>query len=74
MNEGFGTYLQTLTQAPEDKKEALLVTEEHIHFIEEDSPAYVKHLENGALVLYAHPDRTLWPLWSNALRLLGIRS
>jgi hypothetical protein len=73
MNAGFGTYLQTLDDPQGREKEAFLVTEEHIQLIEECSPAYVHHLENNALILHAHPDRTLWPLWASALDLLGIR-
>ncbi len=73
MNAGFGTYLQALDDAQGREKEAFLVNEEHIQFIEECSPAYVQHLENGAIILYAHPDRTIWPLWASALDLLGIR-
>jgi hypothetical protein len=57
----------------EDDVEMIPVTEEHIDFIEAHTPAYVKRLDNGATVLLAHPDRTLWPLWADALRLLGIR-
>ncbi len=72
MDAGFGTYMQDLVNAP-NEKEAVLVNEDHIQFIEECSPAYVKHLDNNALILYAHPDRTLWPLWASALDLLGIR-
>jgi len=49
------------------------VAPEHIRLIEEYTPAYVRRLDNGAVALIAHPNRTLWPLWSEALRLLGIR-
>jgi hypothetical protein len=73
MNAGFGTYLQALDDPKGPEKEAFLVTEEHIKLIEECSPAYVMHLDNNGLILCAHPDRTLWPLWSSALDLLGIR-
>jgi hypothetical protein len=66
-------YIEMLVETPESDKEMTPVTEEHIHFIEEYSPAYVRHLANKALVLHAHPDRTLWPLWASALDLLGIR-
>jgi hypothetical protein len=66
-------HIKKIQEAPDHEKEMIPVTEEHIQFIEDYTPAYVKHLENGALVLHAHPDRTLWPLWSDALRLLGIR-
>ena len=66
-------YIVKLQNAPDDQKEMTPVTEEHIRFIEDCTPAYVRHLDNGGLVLHAHPDRTLWPLWADALRLLGIR-
>ena len=33
----------------------------------------VKRLENGAIVLAARADGILWPLWADALSLLGIR-
>ncbi|MBK9262854.1 MAG: hypothetical protein IPM54_24005 [Polyangiaceae bacterium] len=66
-------YMKLLVKAPESDKEMIPVTEEHIHFIEEYTPAYVRHLDNKALVLHAHPDRTIWPLWADALALLGIR-
>ncbi|MBK9260138.1 MAG: hypothetical protein IPM54_09915 [Polyangiaceae bacterium] len=73
MEVGFASYLQALTDESDREREAALVTEEHIKLIEDTSPAYVTHLDNGALILYAHPDRTLWPLWADALDLLGIR-
>jgi len=34
-----------LTNEPDREREAFLVTEEHIKFIEDTSPAYVKHLD-----------------------------
>jgi hypothetical protein len=33
----------------------------------------VRRLPNGAVMLATHPYRTLWPLWADALGLLGIR-
>jgi hypothetical protein len=45
----------------------------HIRFLKEHAPSVVKRLENGGVVLFAHPYRTLWPLWASALDLLGIR-
>jgi len=62
-----------LEESSDDNSELIPVTEEHIRFIEDHTPATVKRLDNGALILIAHPDRTLWPLWSDALALLGIR-
>jgi hypothetical protein len=67
-----GEIQNEIKNAP-DNVEMIPVTEEHIRFIEEHTPAYVKRLESGAIVLIAHPDRTLWPLWADALALLGIR-
>ncbi|MRG91988.1 hypothetical protein [Polyangium spumosum] len=49
-------------------------SDDHDRFIEEHSPVFVRHLDNGAVVLLAHPYRTLWPLWADTLNLLGIRS
>ncbi|MDC3960050.1 hypothetical protein [Polyangium jinanense] len=65
--------IDEIGRSPADEREMIPVTEEHIRFIEEHTPAYVRRLDNGAIVLMAHPDRTLWPLWSDALSLLGIR-
>jgi len=45
----------------------------HIGFLKEHAPSVVRRLENGGVMLFAHPYRTLWPLWARALDLLGIR-
>jgi hypothetical protein len=34
----------------------------------------VRRLPNGGVMLATHPYRTLWPLWADALFLLGITS
>ncbi|TKD12160.1 hypothetical protein [Polyangium fumosum] len=51
----------------------IAVTERHERFIEQHAPYHVRRLPNGGVLLATHPFRTLWPLWSNALALLGIR-
>ncbi|MGK3998006.1 hypothetical protein [Sorangium sp. So ce1024] len=48
-------------------------TGRHIRFIERHSPYHVQVLPNGGVMLAIHPYRTLWPLWADALLLLGIR-
>ncbi|MRG92963.1 hypothetical protein [Polyangium spumosum] len=52
----------------------LVHTVEHRRLIEEHAPSHVRRLPNGGVLLATHPFRTLWPLWSEALRLLGIRT
>jgi hypothetical protein len=46
---------------------------EHRRFIEQHAPYHVRRLPNGGVMLATHPYRTLWPLWADALALLGIR-
>jgi hypothetical protein len=65
--------LDELEKASADDVETLPLNGDHIRFIQNHSPAFVERMENGALILYAHPYRTLWPLWARALELLGIR-
>lgn len=43
------------------------------NFLEEHAPYHVRRLPNGGVMLATHPYRYLWPLWSRALDLLGIR-
>ncbi|HRI70390.1 MAG TPA: hypothetical protein PK156_39430 [Polyangium sp.] len=66
--------LGEIAKSNEDDVEWLHPTDEHISFLQEHSPSLVTRLDNGAVVLFAHPYRTLWPLWADALALLGIRS
>jgi hypothetical protein len=47
-------------------------TGKHIRFIEQHAPYHVRRLPNGGVMLATHPYRTLWPLWQDALFLLGI--
>jgi hypothetical protein len=51
----------------------LLHTVEHRRLIEQHAPYHVRKLPNGGVLLATHPFRTLWPLWADALALLGIR-
>ncbi|MRG95325.1 hypothetical protein [Polyangium spumosum] len=51
----------------------ITVTERHERFIEHHAPYHVRRLPNGGVLLATHPYRTLWPLWADALNLLGIR-
>ncbi|MDI1430738.1 hypothetical protein [Polyangium sorediatum] len=51
----------------------LLHTVEHRRLIEQHAPYRVHRLPTGGVLLATHPFRTLWPLWADALALLGIR-
>jgi len=46
---------------------------EHAAFLKKHAPFVVKQLDSGAVVMLASPWRNFWPLWSDALSLLGIR-
>lgn len=61
-NEGAPTY------------EVDVTSRKHVQFIERHGPYHVRRLPSGGLVLATHPYRTLWPLWADALFLLGITS
>jgi hypothetical protein len=50
-----------------------VTTEEHVRWIEQHAPYHVQRVPNGGVMLATHPYRILWPLWANALALLGIR-
>ncbi|MDI1436453.1 hypothetical protein [Polyangium sorediatum] len=65
--------IEELEKAEAEDVEMIAATDDHLAFIQECSPAYVERLDNGGILLFAHPCRTLWPLWSDALSLLGIR-
>ena len=58
----------------EPSYEVKVATGRHVRFIERHSPYYVRRLTNGGLLLATHPFRTLWPLWSDALFVLGLMS
>jgi hypothetical protein len=49
-----------------------ITTGKHTRFIERHAPYHVRRLPNGGVMLATHPYRTLWPLWQDALFLLGI--
>jgi hypothetical protein len=49
-------------------------TGKHVRFIQRHAPYHVRRLPNGGVLLATHPYRTLWPLWADALFLLGITS
>jgi hypothetical protein len=51
-----------------------LTTRKHVRFLEQHAPYHVRRLASGGVTLATHPYRTLWPLWSDALFLLGITS
>ncbi|WP_437990030.1 hypothetical protein [Sorangium sp. So ce145] len=51
-----------------------ITTREHTRFLEEHAPFHVRRLPSGGVVLATHPYRTLWPLWSDALFVLGLMS
>jgi len=53
--------------------EVYVFTEPHVRFIQHHAPFHVRRLPNGGVLLATHPYRTLWPLWADALDLLGIR-
>jgi hypothetical protein len=57
----------------EDKVEIHLDTYEHRCFLELHAPYHVRRLDNGGVMIATHPYRHLWPLWADALALLGIR-
>lgn len=49
-----------------------ITTGKHVRLIERHAPYRVRRLPSGAVLLATHPYRTLWPLWQDALLLLGI--
>jgi hypothetical protein len=51
-----------------------ITTGKHTRFIQRHAPYHVRRLPNGGVVLATHPYRTLWPLWADALFLLGLMS
>jgi hypothetical protein len=53
--------------------DVFVFTEPHVRFIQHHAPFHVRGLPNGGVMLATHPYRTLWPLWADALDLLGIR-
>ncbi|WP_437993575.1 hypothetical protein [Sorangium sp. So ce145] len=51
-----------------------VTTREHTRFLEEHAPFHVCRLPSGGVVLATHPYRTLWPLWTDAIFVLGLMS
>lgn len=53
--------------------EADVRTTHHVRFLQGHAPFHVRRLPNGGVMLATHPYRILWPLWVDALALLGVR-
>jgi hypothetical protein len=51
-----------------------LTTRKHVRFLEQHAPFRVRRLPSGGVVLSTHPFRSLWPLWADALFVLGLMS
>ncbi|WP_437966363.1 hypothetical protein WMF04_43305 [Sorangium sp. So ce260] len=51
-----------------------LTTRGHVRFLEDHATFRVRRLPNGGILLATHPYRTLWPLWADALFVLGLMS
>jgi hypothetical protein len=51
-----------------------LTTRKHVRFLQHHAPYHVRRLPGGGVLLATHPYRTLWPLYADALFLLGITS
>ncbi|KYF66890.1 hypothetical protein BE11_48375 [Sorangium cellulosum] len=70
--------LRQLGEAPEGEGppafSAKVTSPGHVRFLEEHAPFRVRRLPSGGVVLATHPYRTLWPLWSDALFVLGLMS
>ncbi|WP_434045351.1 MULTISPECIES: hypothetical protein [Sorangium] len=70
--------LRQLGEAPEGERppafRAKVTSRGHTRFLEEHAPFHVRRLPSGGVVLATHPYRTLWPLWSDALFVLGLMS
>lgn len=49
-----------------------VTTRQHVRFLQQHAPYHVRRLPNGGVLLATHPYRVLWPLWADALFLLGI--
>jgi hypothetical protein len=50
-----------------------ITTGRHHRWIELHAPCSVRRLPNGGVMLATHPYRILWPLWADALSLLGLK-
>ena len=60
------------TKAGSPTYEVDVTTRKHVQFIERHAPYHVRRLPGGGVLLATHPYRTLWPLYADALYLLGI--
>lgn len=49
-----------------------VATGRHVRWIEQHAPYHVRRLPDGGVILTTHPYRILWPLWADALSLLGV--
>jgi hypothetical protein len=49
-----------------------VTTRKHVRFLQHHAPYHVRRLPSGGVELATHPYRTLWPLYADALFLLGI--
>ena len=61
------------TKAGAPSEQVRVTSDEHTHWIERHAPYHVRRLANGGVMLATHPYRVLWPLWADALSLLGIQ-
>jgi hypothetical protein len=50
------------------------MTSDHVYFLVDHAPFYIRRLPSGGVLLATHPYRTLWPLWADALFALGLMS
>lgn len=66
--------LETIEAAKEGVPtyEVNVSSRKHLQFIERHAPYRVQRLANGGVLLSTHPYRMLWPLYADALFLLGI--
>jgi hypothetical protein len=49
-------------------------TRAHVRFLRKHAPFHVRRLPSGGVILATHPLRSLWPLWVDALFMLGLMS
>ncbi|WP_437754038.1 hypothetical protein [Sorangium sp. So ce1389] len=50
------------------------MTGEHVYFLVDHAPFYLRRLPSGGVLIATHFYRTLWPLWADALSALGLMS
>ncbi|MDI3290779.1 hypothetical protein [Polyangium sp. 15x6] len=67
--------LEALEAAKKAEQKVAIKVDTYAHrcFMERHAPYHVRRLETGGVMIATHCYRHLWPLWSEALRLLGIR-